>query len=306
MRMNVIMEKKRPLLGIFTPTYNREKCLQKCYQSLQKQSSFNFEWYVIDDGSTDGTKQQIRKWMQEEKRFSITYIYKENGGLHTGYNKAMEVIQNELNVCIDSDDAMPEDAVERIESIWHEVRDNGYVGIMGIDCYEDGSVVGEKFPEDVYEMYLYEKLVKYHIPGDKKMVYRTDLFKKVAPMPTFLGEKDFNPSYMMYELDQYGKLFVTNECFCIVEYQSDGMSSYIYKQYRYSPRSFAETRKLFLKFPDISAGFKLKQSIHYVSSCILAKRFWEGMKESPAPFWTSIASFPGFLLTIYIIYMTRK
>lgn len=300
------METNRPLLGVFTPTYNREKCLYKCYQSLCNQTSYNFEWYIIDDGSTDGTRQAVEKWQRAETRFSITYMYKENGGLHTGYNKAMEIIENELNVCIDSDDAMPEDAVEKIEILWNKIRNKGYVGIMGIDCYEDGTVVGQAFPEDIEEMFLYEKLVKYHIPGDKKMIYRTDLFKKVAPMPVFPGEKDFNPSYMMYQLDRYGKLYVTNECYCIVDYQPDGMSSYIYKQYRYSPRSFAETRKLFLSFPEIPLGFKIKQSIHYVSSCILAKRFWVGMKESVYPVLTWFSVIPGMALTLVVLVKTYR
>ena len=138
------------------------------------------------------------------------------------------------------------------------------------------------------------------------MIHRTDLLKKVAPMPTFPGEKNFNPSYMMYQLDQFGKLYVTNECFCIVDYQPDGMSSNIYKQYRNSPKSFAETRKLYMSFPEITASFKLRQSIHYVSSCILAKQFVSGIKESPYLFWAIVSIIPSFLLTGFVCFKTRK
>ena len=294
------------LITVFTPTYNRRDCIHRCYESLRRQSSYNFQWLIIDDGSSDDTESLIRSWQNEETRFSIRYCYKENGGLHTAYNKAIELCDTELFVCIDSDDWMPDDAIEKIEAIWSRVGDRGYVGIMGIDRYADGSVVGGAFPEDVHEMYLYEKLTTYKTPGDKKMIHRTDLLKKVAPMPTFPGEKFFNPSYLMYLLDQFGKLYVTNDCFCIVDYQPDGMSSNFYKQLRTSPRSFAETRKLYLSFPEITPAFKLRHSIHYVSNILTAKRFWKGMAESVFPLYSWLAVLPGFALYLLILFKTRK
>ena len=297
---------KQNLITVFTPTYNRKDCLHRCYESLQRQSSYNFEWLIIDDGSTDNTDELVKRWQAEESRFSIRYYYKENGGLHTGYNKGIELAETELFVCIDSDDWMPDDAIEKIENIWHNVGKKGYVGIMGIDRYEDGRCVGGTFPNDVQEMFLYEKLTKYKIPGDKKMIHRTDLLKKVAPMPTFPGEKNFNPSYLMYQLDQFGKLFVTNNCFCIVDYQPDGMSSNFYRQLRNSPQSFAETRKLYLRFPNITPAFKLRHSIHYVSNCIMAKRFWVGMKESVFPLYSWLALIPGVALHCLVLYKTRS
>ena len=296
----------KKLITVFTPAYNRKDCIHRCYESLQNQTSHNFQWLIIDDGSTDGTEEVIKEWQANEKDFQIIYDYKENGGLHSAYNRGIELTDTELFVCIDSDDWMPLDAIERIEKIWKEISGHNYVGIMGIDQYENGECVGGKFPQGISEMYLYEKLTKYKVPGDKKMIHRTDLLKKVAPMPTFPGEKNFNPSYMMYQLDQFGKLYVTNECFCIVDYQPDGMSSNIYKQYRNSPKSFAETRKLYMSFPEISTSFKLRQSIHYVSSCILAKQFVSGIKVSPYLFWAIVSIIPSFLLTGFVCFKTRK
>lgn len=293
------------LITVFTPTYNRSNCIHKCYESLKKQTSFNFKWLIIDDGSSDNTKEVIEQWMREETLFEIRYDYKENGGLHTAYNRGIELADTELFVCIDSDDWMPADAIEKIEKTWNRIKDKGYVGIMGIDRYENGDCVGGVFPKNVTEMYLYEKLTKYEIPGDKKMIHRTDLLKKVAPMPTFDGEKNFNPSYMMYQLDQFGKLYVTNDCFCIVDYQPDGMSSNIYKQYRNSPNSFAETRKLYLQFPNTSAKFKLRHSIHYISSCILAKNFVNGILKSPYPGYAVLAIIPSLMLTVLVMLKTR-
>ncbi len=293
------------LITVFTPAYNRRNCIHHCYESLQKQSSHNFVWLVVDDGSTDHTDELIKKWQAEETRFPIIYTRKENGGLYTTYNTAVAMADTELIMCIDSDDWMPLDAIEKIEKTWVQIRDKGYVGIMGIDRYENGDCVGDPFPEHVTEMYLYEKLTKYKIPGDKKMIHRTDLMKKVAPMQVFPGEKDFNPSYMMYQLDQFGKLYVTNDCFCIVDYQPDGMSSNFYLQLRRSPRSYMETRKLYLRFPETSVSFKLRHSIHYMSSCMLAKRFRSGWKESVFPGLSLLATVPACLLTMLVLFKTR-
>ena len=292
-------------LTVFTPVYNRAHTLPRTYESLCIQDCKDFMWLIIDDGSTDGVESLIREWQKKDNGFEIQYIYKENGGMHTAHNVAYEHIVTELNTCIDSDDWMPADAIEKIEKTWNRIKDKGYVGIMGIDCYENGDCVGGAFPKNVTEMYLYEKLTKYEIPGDKKMIHRTDLLKKVAPMPTFDGEKNFNPSYMMYQLDQFGKLYVTNDCFCIVDYQPDGMSSNIYKQYRNSPNSFAETRKLYLQFPNTSAIFKLRHSIHYISSCILAKNFVNGILKSPYPGYAVLALIPSLMLTVLVMLKTR-
>lgn len=295
----------KKLITVFTPTLNRAGCIHRCYYSLCRQLSFNFEWLIIDDGSTDNTCNLVKKWQEEQKKFSIRYYWKENGGLHSAYNKGIELTNTELFVCIDSDDWMPNDAISKIEKIWEQTGKLGYVGIMGIDCYEDGYCVGDPFPDKVHEMYLYEKMIRYRLKGDKKMVHRSDLLKKVAPMPTFGDEKYFNPSYLMYQLDQYGKLYVTNECLCVVDYQPDGMSSNIYKQYRDSPNSFAATRKLYLTFPGGSWGFRFRQYIHYDSSCILSHRLLRGIEEAADKKMALAAIVPGYFLTAIVLYKSK-
>lgn len=289
------------LITVFTPTYNRKDLIVNCYESLKRQSSFNFLWLIIDDGSTDNTQSLIKEWQQQDNHFEIRYCYKENGGLHTAFNKGIELADTELFVCIDSDDWMPDNAIEKIEEIWAEIRNLNYVGIIGVDKFSNGKIAGEYFPDNLKEFYLYENLTKYRIDGDKKLIHRTELLKKVAPMPSFDKEKFFNPCYMMYQLDQFGKLYVTNECFCIVDYQQDGMSSNIYKQYLSSPRSFAETRKLYLTFPDQPFSFRFRQYVHYTSSCILSRRIVGGAKEVPSRFLFVTALPLGLLLSVYVM-----
>ena len=105
-------------LTVFTPAYNRADLLARCYESMKRQSNKDFIWMIIDDGSTDGTQGVVEQWLKEELDFEIQYYYKENGGLHTAYNEAISHIETELCVCIDSDDYMPDDAVEKILSFW--------------------------------------------------------------------------------------------------------------------------------------------------------------------------------------------
>ena len=100
-------------LTIFTPAYNRAYTLHKCYESLKSQTNLEFKWLIIDDGSTDNTRELVHKWM-EERELEIIYHYQENQGMHGAHNAAYELIDTELNVCIDSDDYMPNDAVEKI------------------------------------------------------------------------------------------------------------------------------------------------------------------------------------------------
>ncbi|MDB2050469.1 glycosyltransferase family 2 protein, partial [Clostridium perfringens] len=120
-------------LTIFTPSYNRAYCLHKCYESLCKQSYKDFDWLIIDDGSTDNTKELVEKWCTRNNGFSIRYIYKNNGGLHTAYNAAIENIETELSMCIDSDDYVPDDGVEKILKFWHKYGSDEYAGIVGLD-----------------------------------------------------------------------------------------------------------------------------------------------------------------------------
>ena len=84
-------------LTIFTPTYNRAHTLKRTYESLCRQTCNDFEWLIIDDGSTDNTKGLVNTWIADNV-LSIRYIYQENGGLYTGYNTAYANITTELCV----------------------------------------------------------------------------------------------------------------------------------------------------------------------------------------------------------------
>lgn len=288
-------------LTVFTPAYNRADLLPRCYESMKRQTNKNFIWMVIDDGSTDETRAIVDAWMQEEKEFEIQYYYKENGGLHTAYNEAIAHIDTELCVCIDSDDFMPDDAVERILTFWSEKGSEKVAGIVGLDYDLENQMIGDRLP-DQETVNLIDLLVgKYPIHnGDRTNVVRTELYKKFAPMKSFPGEKNFNPHYMHLQISQEYDFLVLNENLRYVEYQPTGMSNSMLKQYYNSPNSFAEIRKLYLSFADTSFKFKVRHSIHLVSSCILAGSVGRALKESPCKVITFLTIPFGMMLSIYI------
>ncbi|MGO5180758.1 glycosyltransferase family 2 protein [Catenibacterium mitsuokai] len=288
-------------ITVFTPAYNRADLLKRCYESMCRQTNKNFIWMIIDDGSTDNTKEVVDLWKLNNNGFEIQYYYKENGGLHTAYNEAIEHINTELCVCIDSDDYMPDNAVEIILDFWKKNGSNEYAGIVGLDYTIDNHVIGDLLP-DKKSVNLIDLLIgKYHIHnGDRTNVVRTELYKKVAPMISFEGEKNFSPHYMHLQISKKYNFLVLNKNLRYVEYQADGMSNTIFKQYLNSPNSFIETRKLYLSLPGISWKFKLRQSIHLVSSGIIANKMTEVLKYIPSFGMTVLAVPCGLLLSKYI------
>lgn len=289
-------------LTIFTPTYNRAHLLPRLYHSLLRQSSQQFDWLVVDDGSQDNTEALVRQWQQEQK-LTITYIYKENGGLHTGYNTAIANVSTELCMCIDSDDFPPDYAVGHILAHWAKYGSEKYAGIVGQDFYMSGESVGGELP-NVKSLHFMELKYKYNYRGDVKIIHRTELLKKYAPMPTFVGEKNFNPSYMFVQVDQHHPLLVLNENLCFVDYQPDGMSINTMQQYRNSPNSFVQFRRLYMSLNRTPPMFIFRNAIHYISSCIFAKESrW--FSASPRKGYTLAAIPFGIVLNVYIRIKTK-
>lgn len=293
----------KPQLTIFTPAYNRAYTLHKCYESLKSQTYTNFKWLIIDDGSTDNTKELVEGW-KNENLLDITYIYQENQGMHGAHNTAYENIDTELNVCIDSDDYMPNDAVEKIIKFWNENKSDNIAGIAGLDSYEDGSIIGTKFPDNLKESTLFDLYHKHRVKGDKKLVYRTELTKKY-PYPIFEGEKYVGLAYKYTKIDETHKLALMNEVLCIVEYMEDGSSRNMLKQYRKNPRGFAFFRVENMKNPSATWIFKFKENIHYVSSSLISKNN-KFIKESPCKILTILALPLGFILYKYIVKNTEE
>ena len=284
-----------PALTIFTPAYNRAHTLPRTYKSLLLQDCKDFVWLIVDDGSSDNTADLVREWMGRDNGFEIRYIYKENGGMHTAHNTAYENIDTELNVCIDSDDCMAAGAVGKILDKWSEVKEFGYAGIIGLDADLDGKLIGRGFPQGMTET----TLMGYYRAGgsgDKKLVYRTDVINQYPPYPVFEEERYVALAYKYRLIDQDYKLAVIDKILCNVEYQADGHSSGMWKEYVRSPKGFAAWRKLCMQYPE-SAKRLVIDCIHYVSSSILAQN-WHFVSEAPRKVLTVLCTIPGAALAV--------
>lgn len=272
-------------LTIFTPAYNRAHTITRTYESLLRQSCKDFEWLIVDDGSSDNTRELVEGWVAEAK-IPIRYIRQENQGMHGAHNTAYRNIHTELNTCIDSDDWMPDNAVEEIISFWKQNGSDKFAGIIGLDQTEDGAVIGTPFPGGEKETTLQDFYAKGG-KGDKKMVYRTDVINRYPEYPLFEGERYVGLAYKYMLIDRDYKLLTLNKPLVTVEYQLDGSSYNMYKQYWRNPRGFSFFRKTEMMYaPTLKRRFA--SCVHYVASSIIARNP-SFLKESPKKLMTFLA-----------------
>lgn len=293
-----------PQLTVFTPTYNRAYILHRCYESMKRQTCKDFVWLIIDDGSTDNTRDLVEGWLAEDNDFELRYLYQENQGMHGAHNLAYANIDTEINTCIDSDDYMTDDAVESILKFWNSCeRDDKISGFLALDAYENGEVIGTGFPKNIGRTTSYDLYQKHGIKGDKKFILRSELTRE-NPYPIFEGERFVDLATKYSQLDEKYELYCYEKVVCIVEYMSDGSSRNIFKQYVKNPKGFAYTRRLWMGMEHMSKGYKFKQSIHYVSSCIMAHdKAW--LKNSPCKVITLLSALPGVCLWRYVLHKAK-
>lgn len=287
-------------LTIFTPTYNRAYTLHLGYEALLRQTYQDFEWLIIDDGSTDNTRELVAEWIKENK-IPIRYHYQKNQGMHGAHNTAYRLITTELNTCIDSDDYMPDDAVEKIVTFWKKYGSSQVAGIIGLDADFQGNIIGTTFTEKQTTL---GKFYTQGGKGDKKMIYRTEIINQYPEYPLFKGEKYVSLGYKYELIDQDYSLLTLNEVLVKVEYRPDGSSMNMFHQYIKNPQGFAFIRKSSMQLAP-TAKRRFMEAIHYVSSSLLLKnkRF---LQESPKKFLTLCAIPFGIALYLFIRFKTRN
>ncbi|WP_339916549.1 glycosyltransferase family 2 protein [Yeosuana marina] len=289
-------------LTVFTPTFNRAFCLSTLYESLCHQSSKDFKWLIIDDGSTDTTRELVNTWIKKNN-IDIQYQYQENQGMHSGHNTAYSLIDTELNVCIDSDDFMPNNAVENILKLWKKRDQNENIaGIIGLDAFKNGEIV-EKIPETFQYATLSELEIENNIKGDKKLVLRTDVVKEFPPYPIYEEERLVPLGTLYLMIDQKYKYLCTNTVFCIIEYLPDGSSKNILKQYKKSPNGFLYSRIIEMTYSK-SFYYTFTRAVHYISSCIFLKK-WMFTSANPKKEITLLALPFGLLFHLYVIFKIK-
>ena len=288
-------------ITVFTPTYNRAYILTRLYDSLCAQTNPDFEWLVIDDGSSDTTTELVNTFIAENK-IKITYHYQANKGMVGAHNTAHHLMTTPLCVCIDSDDYMPNDAIDKILTFWEQHGAPEYAGIVGLDAFTDGTIVA---PLPAIKACKFSELyVNYKLAGDVKFVHNRAVFNQYLPYTFFEGEKYSVTSYLYLYIEQKHQLLICNEVFCIVEYLPDGLTMNLFNQYKQSPKSYAHYRLAKMKFA-LNYQERFRNAIHYVSSSLFAKDInFLSKTDNKA---TVLLAFPfGIALWFYILTSTKK
>nr|WP_300788588.1 glycosyltransferase family A protein [uncultured Acetatifactor sp.] len=213
-------------ITVFTPTYNRAYIIGEVYVSLEKQTYKNFEWLVIDDGSSDNTEDVIKNFIQENK-MKIRYIKKENGGQHTALNKAIELAKGRLFMIVDSDDFLTDNALERV-IYWEKTIQgkHGYAGVSGLKIHKNGKTIGSEWKnKDAYVDATNFERKKRNLLGDKAEVYYLSVLKDFYPIPVYQGENDVEKAVLWNRIANAGlRIRWFNEGIYVCEYLEDGMT----------------------------------------------------------------------------------
>lgn len=219
------MTNTKNIVTIFTPTYNRAYIISNLYESLKKQTCYDFEWLVIDDGSTDNTKLLFNKWEKENIPFSVRYIYKENGGKHTAINKGVALAKGKYFLIVDSDDFVTPDAVEKIFQMFSTIKGakGKYAGVSGIKIKPDKTLVGSTFEGEFCDASSLQRK-QMGITGDKAEVFYTEILKNF-PFPEIEGENFCSESLVWNRIAAAGYLIRWfNEPIYVCEYLEDGLT----------------------------------------------------------------------------------
>lgn len=266
-------------LTILTPTHNREHTLPRLYESLCIQTNKNFEWLIVDDGSEDHSKELVKKFI-DEKKISIRYFFKKNGGKHTAVNAGLIKVSTPLTFIVDSDDKIVENAVETIFNTWEKYGQSSSISSFWfLQKNEDGEIIGDKFKGDNFVSNYLDVLVNSGIRGDKKSVYKTNIRKKYS-FPEFKNEYFFGEGYIHKKIgEDYEAVFI-NEAIYVSEYLEDGLTKAGRKMRLRNPKSGILISNEFLH-GNIKFKIKIKKAILYtVYSIIDTKNAYQIFKEA--------------------------
>jgi glycosyltransferase involved in cell wall biosynthesis len=211
-----------PLFTVFTPTYNRAHTLHRVFDSLCAQTLRDFEWLVVDDGSTDGTPELIAGWTKAAD-FPIRYFRQEHSGKHFAHNLAAQHAQGQFFLALDSDDGCVPQAMERMAYHWNAIpfgERAGFSGVAGLCVDQDKRLLGDRFPADPLDTNLRELTYCYCLRGEKWGPELTEVVRRF-PFPEIRGTQFVPEGSVWLEIAKTYRIRCVNEVFRIYHVDDD-------------------------------------------------------------------------------------
>ncbi len=225
------------MITVFTPSYNRRKELKKLYDSLLKQNYSDFEWLIVDDGSSDDTESYIKE-LKKQNKININYVYKENGGKQSAYNVGLKKAKGDIFLCIDSDDILKTNILKKINEDFEKYEGNNKIGgIAYLQGYisDENKLIGTKFPDGVEIINYFDIYHNYNVKGDKLIILKTKVAKKYY-FPIIEGEK-FIPEALIFNRISLKYDFVCiNEIAAYKDYLDSGYSNNYFNLVKRNPK----------------------------------------------------------------------
>jgi len=259
---------KHPFITMLTPTYNRASLLPRLFDSLLRQTNKDFEWIVVDDGSTDDTREVVANLKEKcGGAFPMGYVYKANGGKHMAINIGAERARGELLFIADSDDLLTDDALETVANSWHDISDDkSFAGIAGLDIAMDTrEVIGSGLPQEHIDCNAIDIRYRHHVTGDMKEVFRTEVLREF-PFPEFAGERFCPEQLVWFRMARRYRLRYINKPIYIADYQPDGITAGITRARMRNPSASMLT---YAELTECPVPFLVK-----VKAAINFWRFW--------------------------------
>ena len=262
-------------ITLFTPTYNRAYILDTLYRSIQRQAVRDFEWLIIDDGSTDETETLVKQWQNDGNDFPIRYYKVENGGKCRAINKGLDLANGELFFIMDSDDYLTDDALETVVR-WEATiaGKEGYCGVAG----NRGSSPTETPNTRLWQLYgegcryideyaycRYPEYTDKVIDGERAGVWYTEIHRKYK-YPEFPGENFLTPCITWNRMAHDGyKIRIFDDIIWVCKYLDDGLTMQGNTRFLKNPAGagvWLKEKALFLNYP-----FKKKAEQWYTFYC---------------------------------------
>ncbi|SJZ87469.1 Glycosyl transferase family 2 [Segatella oulorum] len=225
------------MITILTPTFNRAHLLPRLFESLTHQTDFNFEWLVMDDGSTDGTSDLFAGKTFLSAPFPIRYYQQENGGKHRALNAGVKQAKGDFIFIADSDDWLLPQSVAIVGLHTSAIADdNTFAGVAGLDVFDDERIVGTGLPQDIIDCNAMDIRYRYHVDGDLKEVFKTTILQEF-PFPEIQDEKFCPEQLVWFRIAQKYKLRYFNTPIYVAEYQPNGITASIIRVRMLAPQA---------------------------------------------------------------------